>query len=86
MTTLARRALHSGGAAAAAASSSWRGETHVEERDVVVDEVPHHRHLPGGLALGLEEAGGEDGRQPLTGHLVELGALLDPGGGGGGGG
>lgn len=52
--------------------------THIEKRDVVADEVLDHAGFLRRLSAGLEQAGGEDARQFFTGHLVEVGALLDP--------
>lgn len=53
-------------------------ETHVEECDVVADEVMDDARLLRRLSAGLEQVGGEDGRQFFAGHVVEVGTLLDP--------
>lgn len=52
--------------------------THVEECDVVADEVVDDAGLLGRFAPSLEQARREDGRQFFTRHLVEVGALMDP--------
>lgn len=54
---------------------------HIEDADVVVNEVFHHLHLVLAFAIGLEEAGCEEQRQVLGGHLVEVCAFLHPGAG-----
>lgn len=53
-------------------------ETHIEECDVVADEVTDDAHFLRCLSAGLEQVGGEDGRQFFAGHVVEVGTLLDP--------
>lgn len=63
---------------------AWRGDlqgAHIEDADVVVNEVFHHLHLVLAFAVGLEEAGCEEQRQVLGGHLVEVCAFLHPGAG-----
>lgn len=52
-------------------------KTHVEECDVVADEVADNARLLRCLSAGLEQVGGEDGRQFFAGHVVEVGTLLD---------
>lgn len=52
--------------------------TYAEQRDVVADEVTDHANLLWGLSASLEQAGGEDGGQFFTRHVVEVGTLLNP--------
>lgn len=53
--------------------------THAEECHVVADEVVDDSDFLRGLSPSLEQAGGEDGGQFFAGHVIEVGALLDPG-------
>ena len=55
------------------------GRTHIEDVQVVVDQILHDLHLVLALPVGLEQAGGEQQRQVLGAHLVQIGTLLDPG-------
>lgn len=52
---------------------------YTKERCVVVDKVLDHTDFLRVLPARLEQAGGEDGGQFLTRHLVEVGTLLDSG-------
>lgn len=53
--------------------------THIEDIKVVVDEVLDDLHLVFPFAVCLEEARGEEQRQVLGAHLIQVGTLLDPG-------
>lgn len=52
--------------------------THVEECDVVADEVTDDAGFLRRLSSSLEQAGGEDGGQFFARHVVEVGTLLNP--------
>lgn len=52
--------------------------THIEECNIVADQVMDDARFLQGLALGLEQAGGEDRGQFLARHVVEVGTLLNP--------
>lgn len=52
--------------------------TYSEQSDVVADEIADHVSFLWGLSARLEQAGGKDGGQILTGHVVEMGTLLNP--------
>lgn len=60
-------------------ASGRRFVTHAEEPDVVPDEVVDDGGLLRRPAPSLEQARREDGGQLFTGHVVQLGALVDPG-------
>lgn len=57
--------------------------THAEECDVVADEVVDDARFLRRFSLRLEQAGREDGGQLFARHVVEVGALLNPGSKGG---
>lgn len=59
-------------------STSSQRCTHIEDVQVVVDQVFHDLDLVFALPVRLEQAGSEEQRQVLGAHLVQVGALLDP--------
>lgn len=52
--------------------------TYTKQSDIVADEVMDHANFLWGLSVSLEQAGGENGGQFFTRHMVEVGTLLNP--------
>lgn len=52
--------------------------THIEDEQVVVNQVLHDLHLMLPFPVRLEQAGSKQQRQVLGAHLVQVGTLLDP--------
>lgn len=70
---------HPRGSGSDPARRGLQAPAHIEDADVVVDEIFHHLDLVLPFAVGLEEAGCEEQRQVLGAHLVEVRAFLHPG-------
>lgn len=70
---------HPRGSGSDPARRGLQAPAHIEDADVVVDEIFHHLDLVLPFAVGLEEAGCEEQRQVLGAHLVEVCAFLHPG-------